>query len=638
MAITPVSVPSSGYLGQVDLKATDALTSSDRLIVRQASLDTRQLDVSGAVITFVQAAAAPCPGDFDGNGMVNVADFLAFVQVFGTSTGDATYNALMDMDSSGSIGVADFLAFVRVFGTTCAQPPSGGGRGGSPDLIVESPSVNDNTLTAGQSFTLQATVRNQGTGQSVATTLRYYQSVDATISSSDRQVGSSSVGILTASGSSIKSISLTAPSSAGTYYYGACVASVSGESNTNNNCSPAVTVTVNAVPPPADRAALVALYNATNGPNWSNNTNWLSAAPLNQWHGVRTDANGRVTRLDLSTNRLSGSLPSSLGNLTNLEVLWLYDNQLSGSLPSSLGNLTNLEVLDLSSNQLSGSIPSELGRLTKLEWLGLYENQLSGSLPSSLGNLTNLEGLGLASNQLSGSIPSELGRLTNLEVLDLSTNRLSGSLPSSLGNLTNLEGLYLSSNQLSGSIPSELGRLTNLEVLALSSNQLSGSIPSELGRLTNLTTLYLSFNSLSNVSALSGLTNLTELYLSGTSLSNVSALSNLTNLTTLYLSFNSLSDVSALSGLTNLEYLSLSRTSLSNVSALSNLTNLRLLWLNDNSISDIAPLVANTGLGSGDQVDVRNNPLSATSLNTHIPALQNRGVVVRFGWCIKARD
>ena len=96
---------------------------------------------------------------------------------------------------------------------------------GSPaDLVVESTSVSDSTLTPGQSFTLRATVRNQGTGQSAATTLRYYRSSNRTISTQDTQVGTDAVSALGASRTSAESISLTAPSSEGTYYYGACVA------------------------------------------------------------------------------------------------------------------------------------------------------------------------------------------------------------------------------------------------------------------------------------------------------------------------------------------------------------------------------------------------------------------------------
>ncbi|MCY3969106.1 MAG: M12 family metallo-peptidase [Acidobacteria bacterium] len=121
---------------------------------------------------------------------------------------------------------------------------SGGGGSSVPDLVVQSPSVNDTTLTAGQSFTLRATVRNQGGRRSASTTLRYYRSSNSTISTSDTHVGTEAVSALAASGSSAESISLTAPSSAGTYYYGACVDSVSGESSTGNNCSQGVRVTV----------------------------------------------------------------------------------------------------------------------------------------------------------------------------------------------------------------------------------------------------------------------------------------------------------------------------------------------------------------------------------------------------------
>ena len=114
----------------------------------------------------------------------------------------------------------------------------------APDLVVGAPSVDDSSPTTGASFTLSATVRNQGSGSSAATTLRYYRSTDSSITSSDTAVGTDSVSGLSASGTSDESIDQTAPSTAGTYYYGACVDSVTGESNTTNNCSSGVTVTV----------------------------------------------------------------------------------------------------------------------------------------------------------------------------------------------------------------------------------------------------------------------------------------------------------------------------------------------------------------------------------------------------------
>ena len=114
----------------------------------------------------------------------------------------------------------------------------------TPDLVVVTPSVTDSTPDAGATFTLSATVRNDGSESSASTTLRYYRSTDATVTTSDTQVGTDAVEGLAASGTSDESVSLTAPSIAGTYYYGACVDSVTGESDTTNNCSSSVQVTV----------------------------------------------------------------------------------------------------------------------------------------------------------------------------------------------------------------------------------------------------------------------------------------------------------------------------------------------------------------------------------------------------------
>ena len=112
------------------------------------------------------------------------------------------------------------------------------------DLVVESVSVSDSTAAPGQSFTLSAIVRNQGTAGAEATTLRWYRSSNRTISTRDTQVGTSEVGGLAAAGTSAESIRLTAPSAEGSYYYGACVASVTGESNSRNNCSGSTAQTV----------------------------------------------------------------------------------------------------------------------------------------------------------------------------------------------------------------------------------------------------------------------------------------------------------------------------------------------------------------------------------------------------------
>ena len=247
-----------------------------------------------------------------------------------------------------------------------------------------------------------------------------------------------------------------------------------------------------------DRAVLMELYNASGG-RFLFDRGWGSDLPLNEWEGVRTDGDGRVTHLDLKRVRVRGPIPSTLGNLTNLTFLDLSENPLTGSIPSTLGNLTNLASLDLSRSELTGPIPSSLGSLTKLTFLKLSENPLTGSIPSSLGRLRNLETLGLGNNGWTGAVPSWLGSLTSLISLDLSGNQLTGTIPSSLANLRNLHVLSLSGNQLTGTIPSFLGNLP-LRWLSLWMNDLTGTIPSSLTNLIpNLSGMLLSFNRLTGV-------------------------------------------------------------------------------------------------------------------------------------------
>ena len=313
-----------------------------------------------------------------------------------------------------------------------------------------------------------------------------------------------------------------------------------------------------------DREVLEALYHATGGPEWAIRTNWLSALPLSEWHGVRTDVNGRVTSLRLSRNRLIGNIPPELAGLTNLKVLYLHANELSGAIPAELGALTQLQQLFLGSNKLTGAIPPELGGLTQLRLLLLGANELSGAIPAELGTLPQLQQLALYSNRLSGAIPPELGGLTNLKDLFLHSNQLSGAIPPQLVGLTNLQSLFLDSNQLSGAIPPQLAGLTNLQRLNLGYNDLSGAIPAELGLLPQLHSLNLHNNQLSDAipPQLGGLTQLEWLNLDSNQLSGPipPELGGLTELRLLVLEQNRLTGTipPELSGLTNLESLSVS--------------------------------------------------------------------------------
>ncbi len=270
--------------------------------------------------------------------------------------------------------------------------------------------------------------------------------------------------------------------------------------------------------PSSDRDALVAFYHATGGPNWTDNTNWLSDKPLGEWFGVTTDNDVKVIELYLQHNNLTGTIPAEIGQLQHLRLLRLSDNQLSGPIPPEIGQLRSLERLIILRNQLSGEIPPETGQLGNLTVLMLSTNRLSGSIPSELGNLNSLRTIWISGNRLSGGIPREIGNLNSLTDLTISDNRLSGDIPHEIWNLKSLEYLFFSNNQFTGEIPSaigdlkflirawfnknaisgdippEIGNLNALESLSLGDNQISGGIPPEIGRLTNLEELFLHSN------------------------------------------------------------------------------------------------------------------------------------------------
>ena len=250
---------------------------------------------------------------------------------------------------------------------------------------------------------------------------------------------------------------------------------------------------------PSDREVLVALYEATNGPGWIDAENWLTDAPIGDWHGVESDSSGRVVGLGLFRNNLTGPIPPELGSLAGLEWLGLARNGLSGPIPPELGNITSLESLILSENALSGPVPPELGSLTGLRWLYLADNGLTGPIPAELGNLARLEGLSLSENGLTGPIPPELVGLSRLTTLRLDANKLTGPIPAGLGSLTRLRGLYLADNELTGPIPAGVGDLSRLAALALDNNKLTGTLPPVLAGVSTLRQL-----SLGNNAGLSG--------------------------------------------------------------------------------------------------------------------------------------
>ena len=249
-------------------------------------------------------------------------------------------------------------------------------------------------------------------------------------------------------------------------------------------------------PPTSQYDALAAIYEATNGPNWVNNDNWLTDAPLGEWYGVGTDADGQVTSLTLAGNHLQGQIPSEIGGLSKLQYLSLGRGYaLTGPLPEELFDLTELRDLYLWGFNLGGPLPPEVGRLTQLHSLNLSSAGLGGPLPTEIAQLTNLRYLYLDYNDLLGPIPPELGKLTGLVTLGLRHNEFTGEIPVPIGDLTNLQRLYLDNNRLTGTIPKELGNLANLQTLTLQRNDLDGTIPAEFGAMTQLRQLWVTLNS-----------------------------------------------------------------------------------------------------------------------------------------------
>ena len=287
-----------------------------------------------------------------------------------------------------------------------------------------------------------------------------------------------------------------------------------------------------------EREALIALYEATDGPNWVASENWLTDAPLGEWYGVETDGSGRVVALNLAgtadswpyvtPHGLDGPIPPEIGHLARLRRLTLAYNHLTGPIPPEIGSLTSLRGLDLDNNALSGSIPAELGNLVELIELDLTENNLTGPVPAELGSLAKLETLFLSRNALTGPLPQSLLDLTKLRQFEIQRNA-SLCVPgisafvawleaiedrnrevsycnaadvvvlTSLFEATGGTGWTSSDRWLDGFTVDEwhgvradsLGRVTALD---LSSNGLAGRLPGILGELAQMTELRITDN------------------------------------------------------------------------------------------------------------------------------------------------
>ena len=347
-----------------------------------------------------------------------------------------------------------------------------------------------------------------------------------------------------------------------------------------------------------------------------------------------TMENGRFTKIKLSNMGLSGTIPESIGDLTELTHLGLKNNNLNGEIPESIRNLINLTQLSLGYNSLGGSIPESIGDLKKLVVLDVSHNNLEGSIPSSIRNLTALVNFLADSNNLNLIIPEDFCTIyPNLGNYDLSGNQFCPPLPScidtpddigfqncdtscgsgntylngycySTGDLTALgafvkissateDSLKLGKQEwhagklerldcywqddeichLAGDIPAELGNLSTLKYLDLQKSSLSGALPLSVGNLSNLEYLYLQDDSISGSlpETIGGMVNLKDFSIANNQLSG--------------------SIPESIGNLTELTKLDIQNNKLTGVlpESIGNLTNLTYLNISENQLDGIIP-------------------------------------------------
>ena len=252
-----------------------------------------------------------------------------------------------------------------------------------------------------------------------------------------------------------------------------------------------------------EREALIAIYNALDGDNWTNNENWCSDKPVGEWYGIYTHEDGTIRNFNLENNCLTGDVPNDLLKLKNLEQFNIRYNNIS-TIPSGISSLTKLNSLDLPA--LSNIPIEELYNLSEISSLGLVINaanlpykdidlsrwkQLHSAtieaskddyieLPNDFTGLSNV--LHLCFIGFSGELSSTIEECRQLGSLVIENGTVTGEIPSTIGNLQHLSQLILSNNQFTGSIPKEIFSCP-LEIIYLDNNRLSGEIPKEFGDL-----------------------------------------------------------------------------------------------------------------------------------------------------------
>eukprot|EP01117_Protostelium_nocturnum_P000457 TRINITY_DN1052_c0_g1_i1.p1 TRINITY_DN1052_c0_g1~~TRINITY_DN1052_c0_g1_i1.p1 ORF type:complete len:1229 (+),score=344.14 TRINITY_DN1052_c0_g1_i1:112-3798(+) len=250
-----------------------------------------------------------------------------------------------------------------------------------------------------------------------------------------------------------------------------------------------------------DRPALVDFYNAFNGANWINNTNWLSDVHHCEWFGIVCYDAGIakvVVGFRLPLNNLEGSLPPNFfGTFPYLVGLDLSSNIISGTLDDSICKGKYLQYVELSLNIIGGTLPNCWTEASQVYYFSIRYNRFVGTFPETFGNLRNLTAFDLSENQLEGSIPDHFcmvnQTITYFFVID---NLFSGRLPECFGSFQKIHYLYFDANNFSGTIPESILRLNSTDSFSASGNNFEGSIPDVFNENQKLRVMWLGENNL----------------------------------------------------------------------------------------------------------------------------------------------
>ena len=464
-----------------------------------------------------------------------------------------------------------------------------------PDLVVESIRVNKTAVDPGAVFRLDALIKNQGKTPSGDATVRFYRSADETISTEDTEVRKSDLPSVAVDTTRNKWARLTAPNTAGVYYYGVCIDGVADESDTENNCSTAVKITVGTVPvkPPVVETPTTTDPETGEDPLQAD----LLAKQVFQKHGkILRRRDVKEVLPNVLTTLKEPDIQALLTPAT-IELVLADPDLLKKTVPTISDKFialmkTDAEIKTLLSDaqvQTLLQTPTAIDELAKL--LGI-----SVAPPSTVGGTVVFRDANLAKKvraalNLSAGAAIPKAKLATLTRLEASVYGGEGYINDLTGleHATQLKTLLLVNHRVSNITP--LAGLTNLETLNLlaSHNRIINIAP--LKRLTKLTSLDIGADTeIADFTPLAGLTNLRWLSALGRGIddNDLTLFTRMTNLQHLGLSSNQISDVTSLAGLTNLRSLDLRSNQISDVTPLARLVNLERLWIGGNSITDEA--------------------------------------------------